>query len=32
MVTGEAKDVVMDAIRNVVGSLKIHVNIGLYGQ
>ena len=32
IVTGEAMPVVIEALRNVVESLKIHVNTGWYGQ
>lgn len=32
MVTGQAMPVMMEALRNVVESLKIHVNTGWYGQ
>ena len=32
MVTGQAMPVMMEALGNVVESLKIHVNTGWYGQ
>jgi len=32
MVTGQAMPVMMEVLRNVVESLKIHVNVGWYGQ
>ena len=32
VVVGEAMDKMIDVVRNVVVSLKIHVNLGLYGH